>query len=349
KGAQPKSSWALMKNPEGVNIDLFVSHAWAEGIFEFANHLLNEWPDDCHAAYICFLSNPQNLDTDLYLGSPGCLEEYAFYQAIQSQHLKRMVMISTPNLPIHRRAWCCYEAYLALQRDLPVTIGGDKKYLATMVREYRKTKKLEKNVRHVARHRNLNSSIRLLLDAVEFVSKWLVELVTILAICLAVTVLFPVTVAACFLTPIILLEDRLPTLVKIFVAAPCKALYFAFCGSLRFAIEWLYSNPFLKAAAGLVYFVFFPLIFLLQFLWAQASGLVVAVDEAIQKRVEEQELNEIIRIDVDVGLAQASTESDRKAILSAIGEDVKLVNSMLTKLILGEAKNKIRGAQCAVQ
>merc|ERR1712151_394202 len=109
----------LMSNPVGSRCTLFVTHAWAEGVFEFKKALLDAWPKkqcltcpsghpldkampvtpdsccsncrcklaggaqrwcqecgfqgcanccqsrDCFmpaAAYICFLSNPQNLN-----------------------------------------------------------------------------------------------------------------------------------------------------------------------------------------------------------------------------------------------------------------------------------------------
>ena len=39
-------SWALMENPKGLKCDLFVTHGWAEGIYEFIDKLLHAWPRD---------------------------------------------------------------------------------------------------------------------------------------------------------------------------------------------------------------------------------------------------------------------------------------------------------------
>ncbi|CAB9529185.1 expressed unknown protein (Partial), partial [Seminavis robusta] len=239
KDALPKSSWALMKNPSGVDIDLFVSHAWAEGIYEFANHLLSEWPHECQAAYICFLSNPQNLDKKLYLGRSGNLQDNAFYKALQSNYMKQMVIISTQNVPIHRRAWCCFEAYVALQQNIPATIGGDKRYLSTMrerVREYRVTKELERQGREIRMQGHLDYlehkvEIHILLFCFKcfclgvaylyfsgtdlrsflmFVAKSLVKLVAIIAFCIV--------------APVMVFEERKLSGSKV-IAAPVMAVY----------------------------------------------------------------------------------------------------------------------------
>ena len=39
-----KMSWALMRNPQGVHCEIFISHAWQEGVFEFLEKLRNSWP-----------------------------------------------------------------------------------------------------------------------------------------------------------------------------------------------------------------------------------------------------------------------------------------------------------------
>lgn len=46
-------SWALMKNRDGLVCDVFISHAWIEGVFEFVDKVLSSWPYGCHAAYVC--------------------------------------------------------------------------------------------------------------------------------------------------------------------------------------------------------------------------------------------------------------------------------------------------------
>merc|ERR1712217_664856 len=69
----PGVSWALACRDFGALCTLFVTHAWAEGVFEFEHKLRKSWPKDVFgayrdaAAYICFLSNPQNLDISALL------------------------------------------------------------------------------------------------------------------------------------------------------------------------------------------------------------------------------------------------------------------------------------------
>ena len=63
------TSWALMKNPEGLPCHIFASHSWAEGVFEFARKMRRAWPFLAQNLYVCFLSNPQNGDLREVLGS----------------------------------------------------------------------------------------------------------------------------------------------------------------------------------------------------------------------------------------------------------------------------------------
>ena len=64
-------SWALMKHPEGLPCDLFITHTWAEGIYEFVDKVEHSWPPGATGAYVCFLSNPQNLDISDLIQSPS--------------------------------------------------------------------------------------------------------------------------------------------------------------------------------------------------------------------------------------------------------------------------------------
>ncbi|CAE7332361.1 unnamed protein product [Symbiodinium necroappetens] len=101
-------SWALMLHPGGLKCDLFITHGWAEGVFEFVDQIINSWPFGARAAYVCFLSNPQNLDIGEMIQSP---EESPFAKALQSASQ----VLASPNHKhsIYTRAWCTFEAYLA--------------------------------------------------------------------------------------------------------------------------------------------------------------------------------------------------------------------------------------------
>ena len=44
-------SYALMLHPAGLECDLFVTHAWAEGVFEFVDKCRRAWPKG--AKHLC--------------------------------------------------------------------------------------------------------------------------------------------------------------------------------------------------------------------------------------------------------------------------------------------------------
>ncbi|CAE7642018.1 unnamed protein product, partial [Symbiodinium pilosum] len=101
-------SWALMLHPEGLKCDLFITHGWAEGVFEFVDQVVNSWPFGAKAAYVCFLSTPQNLDIAEMIERP---EDSPFAKALGSASQ----VLAAPNhkKSIYTRAWCVFEAYLA--------------------------------------------------------------------------------------------------------------------------------------------------------------------------------------------------------------------------------------------
>ena len=66
-----KVSWALLQHPDGLDCDLFISHAWQEGVFEFLSKVLHSWPPNARHAWCCMLANPQNLDIGVLLQSPS--------------------------------------------------------------------------------------------------------------------------------------------------------------------------------------------------------------------------------------------------------------------------------------
>ncbi|CAE7561868.1 unnamed protein product [Symbiodinium natans] len=108
-------SWALMKHPKGISCDLFITHAWAEGIFEFVDKVSNSWPTGANAAYVCFLSNPQNLDIGDLITSPS---ESPFAKALTAA--KEMLVVPNKTTSIYTRVWCVYEAFLAFRLEKPI-------------------------------------------------------------------------------------------------------------------------------------------------------------------------------------------------------------------------------------
>ena len=94
-------SWALMKHPEGCSCDLFITHGWAEGIFDFVEKIANSWPRGATEAYVCFLSNPQNLDIANLLQSP---RESPFARALSRS--SSMLVVPNHVSSIYTRIWC---------------------------------------------------------------------------------------------------------------------------------------------------------------------------------------------------------------------------------------------------
>ena len=122
----PGASWALHKNhlSGGLPCHLFFSHAWNEGVYEFIDNALAAWDDDVEGAYICCLSNPQNLDIGRMLGER--IEDSPFYRVLMGKpHPQRMIMLANSNTPIHSRAWCLLEAFCATHLGIVIQISGN--------------------------------------------------------------------------------------------------------------------------------------------------------------------------------------------------------------------------------
>jgi len=102
-------SWALMRNPKGHPCDIFATHCWDEGVFEFTRKVRVGFKHG-NFMYVCFLSNPQNLDINALVSVP--LEKTPFAQALKSAHT--LLVIPTFKTGIYTRLWCVYEANLAI-------------------------------------------------------------------------------------------------------------------------------------------------------------------------------------------------------------------------------------------
>ena len=110
--AAGKMSWALMMNPEGLDCDLFITHAWQEDVFEFTEKVLTSWPWRARHAWCCMLAIPQNLDIGALLQSPSSSPF-----ALALQDAKYMLVVPNRHKSVYTRLWCGYEAYLAFQSN----------------------------------------------------------------------------------------------------------------------------------------------------------------------------------------------------------------------------------------
>ena len=108
--AAGKMSWALMMHPDGLDSDLFITHAWQEGIFEFTEKVLASWPMRARHAWCCMLANPQNLDIGALIQSPSTSP---FAIALRSS--KHLLVVPNRHKSVYTRLWCGFEAYLAFE------------------------------------------------------------------------------------------------------------------------------------------------------------------------------------------------------------------------------------------
>eukprot|EP00438_Fugacium_kawagutii_P009449 Skav202060 [mRNA] locus=scaffold1138:550298:555328:- [translate_table: standard] len=85
-------SYALMKHPQGLLCEIFISHAWAEGVFELGDHVKRAWPrmQRMHNLYCCLLANPQNLDMSTWLDGPPAQSPFA-----------RLILVVLPLTEVH--------------------------------------------------------------------------------------------------------------------------------------------------------------------------------------------------------------------------------------------------------
>ena len=113
-----KMSWALMRNPDGLDCDLFVSHAWQEGIFEFLSKVLASWPLRARHAWCCMLANPQNLNIGSMLQSP---KTSPFALALQAASY--VLVVPNRHQSIYSRLWCGYEAYVASENEKIIQVA----------------------------------------------------------------------------------------------------------------------------------------------------------------------------------------------------------------------------------
>lgn len=130
----PGVSWALMCNPVGHRCTIFITHAWAEGVHEFEEHVFSKWPTGQgprgaqHAAYICFLSNPQNLDISELLQD---IDSSPFKVALKGMPERGLMIVSTTQAtPIHNRLWCVAELHWAIEQGTPIVVAGKSTELA---------------------------------------------------------------------------------------------------------------------------------------------------------------------------------------------------------------------------
>lgn len=108
-------SYALMRNPDGLAIDVFVTHSWNEIFSDFVGTLRMAIEPE-KVVWVCSFALNQNacissmLDSDDLLQSPFAL---ALRQA------PRLVVVLDPELGVPLRAWCAFEIGKAAEWGTP--------------------------------------------------------------------------------------------------------------------------------------------------------------------------------------------------------------------------------------
>jgi len=104
-------SWALLRHPTGLKCGFFITHGWAEGLFEFVDKVLGNWPAYAGGAWCCVFANPQNLDISALISDPL---SSSFAVALRS--CSTVMVVPNKRVSIYTRIWCVYEAHLAVEQ-----------------------------------------------------------------------------------------------------------------------------------------------------------------------------------------------------------------------------------------
>jgi len=99
------SSFALMRNPQGLRSNVFITHTWGGLFREFVGTLVNAL-QKLDVVWICSLAVNQNSDIASLLGDED-LNKSPFAVALK-QAEKQVVVLDT-KLEVPDRAWCTYE------------------------------------------------------------------------------------------------------------------------------------------------------------------------------------------------------------------------------------------------
>ncbi|CAE7662620.1 ANKRD52, partial [Symbiodinium sp. KB8] len=145
-------SYSELINPDGLQVDYFISHHWAEDFGEFVQSVLRhaivaapemgglmEWTAVVY--WCCAFANNQH---QVELGET--LQKSPFYQALNSKNCRGTVMNLNQAATALDRIWCIYEVYLAHTLDKPFTLNFKLGPLVGVVQE---TKEKDSWVFHI--------------------------------------------------------------------------------------------------------------------------------------------------------------------------------------------------------
>jgi len=120
--AHTGTSWALQENPHGLELDVFVTHAWDE---QFADFLLSIQSVFHHTLrkpnlWICALALVQSDDSAIIARQVGDvnapLERSPFVRALRAA--KQFLVVRNNVTDLYMRLWCVFELHYAIQFQL---------------------------------------------------------------------------------------------------------------------------------------------------------------------------------------------------------------------------------------
>jgi len=122
-------SWALMKHRGGLEVDIFATHAWNEGVYEFIRKMKSSWPAGMETLWFCCLANPQTWEPDdlaALLGGPDSdpLKDSPFARALARS--KVMVVVPNSSCSIYTRLWCVAEIKVAYDLKKPIRVASER-------------------------------------------------------------------------------------------------------------------------------------------------------------------------------------------------------------------------------
>jgi len=127
------ASYAEKMNPDGLEVDFFVSHHWGEDFAEFVQSIIQHAyvvarresqgskvaeSAEKIAYWVCAFANDQ---WNVQLGDT--VEQSPFYQALSSKNCKGTVMNLNQMVTALNRIWCCYEVLLTHKLEKSFTVN----------------------------------------------------------------------------------------------------------------------------------------------------------------------------------------------------------------------------------
>jgi len=120
--AEADRSYALMKNPNGLKVRYFITHAWGESFKTFCRLTLAS--NLSGGLWVCFLANPQTWSSkrlDALLGANPYMSPFA----VALQAAAMVVVVRTENVNMYERLWCVFELFLSIMKDKPIDVLGN--------------------------------------------------------------------------------------------------------------------------------------------------------------------------------------------------------------------------------